>query len=307
MPPLVSIVVPSFNQGRFLAEALESLLAQDYPQLELLVADGGSTDDSREVIDRFADRLAWWSSEPDGGQANGLNRAFDHATGELLGWLNADDTLIAGAVSAAVDALDRNPDALLVYGDAIFVDESGNEKGRFHAEEMNVREMMRRCEDRIVQPGSLFRRSVWEEVGPLNGYFALDFELVARIGMRGRAIRLDRPLATYRLHDTSKSTSHPERAGADFIAMYDRFFARDDVTPEVRAVEAEARSKAYLTGGELLYAGLEMRPARAAFLRALRSHRSRVRLRTLVLIGKTFLPRAVVARLRNAHAAIGGQ
>jgi glycosyltransferase involved in cell wall biosynthesis len=303
MPPLVSIAVPSLNQGAFLEEALESLFAQDYPRLEVVVADGGSSDGSADIIARHAERLAWWASEPDGGQAPGLNRAFAHTSGELLGWLNADDTLLPGAVSAAVGALAEHPEALLAYGDAIFVDADGREQGRFPAGELDVREMMRRCEDRIVQPGMLFRRSVWAEVGPLSGYFALDFELVARIGMRGPAVRLERPLATYRLHPGSKSTSRPELSGADFIAMYDRFFARDDVTSEVRAVEAEARSQAYLTGGELLYAGLELRAARAAFLRAIRTDRRRLRPRTVVLILKTFLPAAAVTWLRGRRAA----
>lgn len=304
MTPLVSIVVPSFNQGRFLEEALRSVIGQDYPRVELLVADGGSTDDSVAVLRRNVDRIAWWYSEPDGGQAAALNRAFARASGEILGWINADDTLLPDAVSAGAAALEARPDALLVYGDAIYIDEEGREMGRFRAGEMDVPEMMRRCQDHVVQPGSLFRRRALELAGPFEGYFCLDFEFVARIGMAAPVVRLDRPLATYRLHGDSKSMSRPELAGADFISMYDRFFARPDVTPEVRAVEMEARSQAYLIAGELLYAGLKMREARSAYLRALRTDIRRLRPRTLTLFAKTFLPRPLVRRLRRARATL---
>src|SRR5690349_7302447 len=107
--PLVSVVVPSFNQAEFLGEALESVLAQTYPRLEVLVVDGGSTDGSPDVIRAFEDRLAWWVSEPDRGQADALNKGFARASGELLTWLSSDDTLLPGAVERLAESFEGDP------------------------------------------------------------------------------------------------------------------------------------------------------------------------------------------------------
>jgi len=123
--PLVTVVTPSYNQAAYLEDAIESVLAQDYPRIEYAVADGGSADGSVEILKRYEDRLAWWTSGPDGGQSAALNTAFARAQGEILGWLNSDDTLLPGAVSRVVAELERDPELALVYGDAEFVDEAG--------------------------------------------------------------------------------------------------------------------------------------------------------------------------------------
>src|SRR5919201_5669401 len=125
--PLVSIVTPSYNQAEFLEETIRSVLDQDYEPIEYAVVDGGSTDGSDEIIRRYEDRLAWWTSEPDGGQPQGLNKGFARSTGELMGFLNSDDTLLPGAVSRLLGELERNPRALAAYGDAVYVDERHGE------------------------------------------------------------------------------------------------------------------------------------------------------------------------------------
>ncbi|WP_322508462.1 glycosyltransferase family 2 protein, partial [Anaerolinea sp.] len=127
---LVNIVTPSFNQARFLEETMLSVLHQDYPHIEYIVVDGGSTDGSVDIIRRYADRLAWWVSEPDRGQTDAINKGFAHAHGEILAWLNSDDTYQPGAVRAAVEALEKHPEAAMVYGDAHYIDENGRVIGR---------------------------------------------------------------------------------------------------------------------------------------------------------------------------------
>lgn len=302
--PVVTIVVPSFGQAAFLEETLVSLLAQDYPRLELIVVDGGSTDGSAEIVRRYADRLAWWTSEPDRGQTDALNKGFTRATGEILGWVCSDDTLLPGAVSAAVDALHLDPDALLVYGDAVLVDEDGRELGPLHARPFDLVEMVRTCQNHVVQPGSLFTRRAWELAGPfeLESHYYFDFELVLRIALAGRAVRIERPLATYRLHAESKSTSATIVKAVDHVRLFDAFFAHSDLPPEARAVEAEARSRSYITAGEYYYAGLELGRARAAYLRGLRLYPRHVGRRTVGLVARSFLPRRVVTAARTHKA-----
>jgi glycosyltransferase involved in cell wall biosynthesis len=143
--PRVSIVVPSFHQARYLEATIRSALDQDYPALELLVIDGGSTDGSVEIIRQYAPRLAYWESGPDRGQCHAINKGLARARGEIVAWLNSDDLLLPGAVQAAVAALAACPEAALVYADGLWIDEAGGcpqsayarqrpaAAGRFHA------------------------------------------------------------------------------------------------------------------------------------------------------------------------------
>jgi glycosyltransferase involved in cell wall biosynthesis len=305
--PLVSVVMPSYQQGRYLDAAIRSVLDQDYPAIELLVLDGGSNDESLDVIRRYEDRLAYWTSGPDGGQADALNRGFARARGELLGWLNADDELLPGAVSAVVEAFAAQPDAVLVYGDNVLVDEDGRKLEPLPARPFDLVEMVRTAQNHVPQPGSLFRREAFERVGPLNeaGYYYFDFELVLSLGLIGQALRLPRALGLYRLHPESKSTGAPVAKARDHLRLYDEIFARADLTPELRAVEQEARSRAELVAGEYLYAGLEPREARALLLRGLRRHPRHLGRRPLSLLARTLLPTTVVRRLRSARAGGG--
>ncbi len=136
--PLVSIITPSYNQGRFLLETIQSVLSQDYPNLEYIIVDGGSTDGSLEIIQHYASQLTWWVSEPDQGQTDAINKGFAHAKGEILAWINSDDTYLPGAVSEAVTFLIAHPEAALVYADANLIDEQGSILGRFPAKQTSL-------------------------------------------------------------------------------------------------------------------------------------------------------------------------
>jgi glycosyltransferase involved in cell wall biosynthesis len=302
--PLVSIVVPSYGQGAFLEETLVSVLAQDYPRLEVLVVDGGSTDDSVDVIRRHAGRLAWWVSEPDRGQADALNKGFARATGDLLGWVCSDDTLLPGAVSAVVAALKAEPAALLAYGDAVVVDAEGRRGDLLPSRPWDLVEMVRTCQNHVVQPGSLFTRRAWELAGPLvvESHYYFDFELVLKLALAGSAVRLQQPLATYRLHAESKSTAGTLIKATDHQRLIAALFARDDLPAAVRAVEREARSRSELTAGEYYYAAGDLARARACYVAGLRLHPAHLDRRSAGLLARTLVPRPLLAAARSARS-----
>jgi len=138
LSPTISVVTPSFNQGRFLEATMRSVLEQSYPKIEYIVVDGGSTDGSQEIIKQYANRLAWWVSEPDNGQTDAINKGFSRATGEIFAWLNSDDTYEPGAMAGAVAFLQKNPEVGMVYGDTNFIDAEGRVIGKFNAQQTSL-------------------------------------------------------------------------------------------------------------------------------------------------------------------------
>jgi len=286
----VSLVTPSYNQAAFLEEAIESVLAQDHGDLEYAVVDGGSSDGSVEIIRRYEDRLAWWTSERDRGQAAALNAAFARASGDALGWLNSDDALLPGAVSRAVQEL--GGDTLLVYGRALFVDERGDEIFPLAARPFDVEAMVRSCANHVVQPGSLFARRAWELAGPFDedAYYFFDFQFVLRLAQLapGSVRPIDATLATYRVHAESKSAGAPLAKARDYVRFADGFLA-DSGLPGAD----DGRRAAYLAAGEYFYDALELGPARRYLLRGFRPTP-----RAASLLAKSFLPRAIVQRAK---------
>lgn len=219
--PLVSIVTPSYNQARFLETTIRSVLEQDYPNLEYIIVDGGSTDGSREIIERYADRLAWWVSERDQGQTDAINKGFARARGEVLAWLNSDDTYQPQAISQAVAFLQANPAVGMVYGDANLIDESGRVIGKFPARQTSYRQL-RRGYVHIPQQAAFFRASLWRQVGPLDPtfYFAMDYDLWVRLARLAPVQYEPRLWANFRLHDTGKSVVADDRCWPEMLRVH---------------------------------------------------------------------------------------
>ena len=223
MPPLVSIVTPSYNQSRFLGATIQSVLNQDYPNFEYIIVDGGSTDGSVEIIKQYANQLAWWVSEPDLGQADAINKGFSHANGEIFAWLNSDDTYQPGAISQAVESLLALPDAALVYGDANLIDEQGNIIGRFPSRQTDLHKLLRGSVN-IPQQTTFFWSRSWNQVGPLDISFhmAMDYDLWVRLAKLASLKYVPRLWANFRLHHEGKSVTMDDRFYPEMIRVYQR-------------------------------------------------------------------------------------
>ena len=292
MRPLVSIVTPSYNQASYLEETIRSVLEQGYEPLEYVVVDDGSTDGSAELAERYADRLTVIRQE-NSGQTAAINRGFAETSGELMGYLNSDDTLLPGALEAMVAELEREPKALLVYGDAHYTDERSERTGYLPAREFDVAQMQRACDNHVVQPSTLWRREAWERYGPFDeaAYYFFDFEFFMQFPPE-RVRRLEQPLSTYRIHPAAKST------GAEGSRL-----ARDHARLAEKLPTREGRSNAYLLGAEFAYEDLDLGRARRYSLQGLRLYPAHACARWLSLAAKSFLPAAVVRRLRARRRA----
>jgi glycosyltransferase involved in cell wall biosynthesis len=205
--PRISVVVPSFNQASFLPRTLDSILGQDYPGLELIVVDGGSTDGSPEVILRYADRLAWWVSEPDHGQADAINKGFGRASGDILAWINSDDLVAPGALHAVAQYFAANPNVDVVYGDRIVIDDQDRELGRWILP-YHSRGILRWV-DFVPQETLYWRRSIWERAGgrlDAGLQFALDWDLILRLlALNAHFVHLPQVLGLFRAHPAQKT------------------------------------------------------------------------------------------------------
>lgn len=204
-PPLVSIITPSFNQAAFLEETLRSVITQDYPKVEYLVVDGGSTDGSVDVIKRHEKEISWWISEKDKGQADAINKGFQRARGEIIGWLNSDDTYKSGILREVVDVFGSDPAIALVYGDVRAIDETGEVINHIRYGDWSLGDLM---EFNIIgQPAVFFRCEALQTAGFLDPHFhlLLDHHLWLRIAKQGKMVHISREWSSARFHREAKN------------------------------------------------------------------------------------------------------
>jgi glycosyltransferase involved in cell wall biosynthesis len=209
------VVIPSFNQAAFLGKAIRSVLDQRYPRVELVVADGGSSDGSRDVIERHVPSLTWWCSEPDKGQANALNKGFARTSGDIMAWLNSDDRLAPGALFRVAAFFSKRPDVEAVYGQRILIDEADRDIGRWILPPHDGRAL--RWVDYVPQETLYWRRDLWKRTGGAldeRYHFALDWDLLLRFRRAGaKMVRLPFFLGLFRVHAAQKTMDSIEATG----------------------------------------------------------------------------------------------
>jgi glycosyltransferase involved in cell wall biosynthesis len=224
MGPLVSIVTPSYQSGRFLERAIESVLSQDYSPIEYIVMDAGSTDGSVGILERYRGRLTYVTAA-DGGAADAINRGFRKSTGSIFAWLNADDLYFPGAVRAAVKHLEDLPGVDVVYGNGVWVDEAGDGIGPYPTLSPFTADALRR-ECGICQPAAFMRREAFAAAGMLDPdlHFAFDYDLWIRLSRDRRFHAMPETMAASRMHRANKSLGGRRKVFEENMAVLRRHY-----------------------------------------------------------------------------------
>jgi glycosyltransferase involved in cell wall biosynthesis len=206
-PPLISIVTPSYEQGRYLERTLYSVLSQRYPRLEYVVQDGGSSDETGAVLERHGHSLSHWASEADAGQADAINRGFAHTGGEIMAYLNSDDLLLPGSLAYVARYFAAHPDVDVLYGHRLLIDEHDRQVGRWVLPRHDDRTLT--LVDFVPQETLFWRREAWRRAGAridVGLRFAIDWDLLLRLREAGaRMVRVPRYLGAFRVHSEQKT------------------------------------------------------------------------------------------------------
>jgi glycosyltransferase involved in cell wall biosynthesis len=206
--PKISIITPSYNQGQYIEETILSVINQDYPNIEYIVMDGGSNDQTVEIIKKYESKITYWVSEKDKGQADAINKGFARATGDILCWLNSDDYFFDGTLKFVAEKLNANKKEIL-FGEVDHIYEPqktikhSNAKNKFDNYNLELY-------DYIIQPGSFWTKKVWEEIGALDQdfHFVFDWDWFVRAKNKNvKFIYFSRVMSMYRVHDSHKTST----------------------------------------------------------------------------------------------------
>jgi glycosyltransferase involved in cell wall biosynthesis len=253
--PLVSVVVPSLNRAKYLIPTIDSILNQDYLNIECIVVDGGSTDESIEILKGYGDRIKW-ISESDNGHADAINKGWHMSEGEILAWLNADDLWnVPGTVSQVIEYFKMHPEVSLVYGECGRIDDGGTQTGMSYIHEWDLQHAVENCDHCIPQPAAFIQRNILEKVGWLDTDFKQkkDHELWLRIGMAGMIRKIPATLAYARkikgLSDDGKTMAR------SCVQVCRKFYSSPHVMSPIRRRKRRALSNSYLKGIEYAFSG----------------------------------------------------
>jgi glycosyltransferase involved in cell wall biosynthesis len=224
--PRISIITPSFNQGRFLERTIRSVLNQGWQNLEHIVIDGASTDGSPEVIRRYDRHLAYWVSEPDRGQTDAVIKGLERATGKYVTWVCSDDVLFPGSLEKMVAALEAHPEAGIVYGGVAFIDEEDRVLKVQSYPDMSLGKLLYEKHSTVAQPSSLIRRRTFDAAGGLDRSlsYCMDYDLWIRLLRQAGCVNLgETVLSGYRLHTRSKTVGSYRKMALEKIAVNRRY------------------------------------------------------------------------------------
>lgn len=223
--PVISIVTPSFNQGQFLEETILSVLNQNYPNLEYFVIDGGSTDNSVEIIQEYASRLTYWESKPDRGQSHAINKGFKMATGELVAWINSDDVLCPGALNQIAFVWKEDPSVGFIHGRSELIDENGAAINKSRGGHFDLIDSLTTSKNPVAQPSTFISLECLKEVGFLDErlHMSMDWDLWLRLGARFSSKFIPDVLSQTRYWSMTKTNTQLIKSGSEHIAIARKF------------------------------------------------------------------------------------
>ncbi|TWJ33024.1 glycosyltransferase family 2 protein [Geobacter argillaceus] len=222
--PKISIVTPSYNQGKYLEKTILSVIEQGYPDLEYIIIDGGSTDESVEIIRKYEKHLAYWVSEPDRGQSHAINKGFARATGEIFGWLNSDDWYHPGTLQTVAEAFAANPDAGAVVGAGEMLYEETGKVNLVEPFPVTLESLYRFVDRYFCQPSCLFTREAWQQCGPLDEslHLAMDLDLWLRIAKKFVFVPIPENLSVSLVHADAKTHAQAPKSIVDACLVINR-------------------------------------------------------------------------------------
>jgi glycosyltransferase involved in cell wall biosynthesis len=205
--PKITIITPSYNQGQYIENTILSILNQDYPNLEYIIIDGGSTDNTVAIIKKYEERIHYWVSEKDSGQSNAINKGFKIASGDIVNWINSDDQLMPGALMSLAKRFQENPDAIMIHGRIEYFGETTP----YYSRNLSVKDIETRYAAHICmpQPATFYRKQLLDEQGLLDEslHFSMDTDLFIRAGLHYTIVQVEDVFSRFRLHAASKSVS----------------------------------------------------------------------------------------------------
>ncbi|HUI88916.1 MAG TPA: glycosyltransferase family 2 protein [Anaerolineales bacterium] len=296
---LVSIVTPSFNQSAYLEQTIRSVLEQGYPDVEYIVMDGASTDGSADIIRKYSSRLAYWVSEKDSGQADAINKGMRRARGEIAAWLNSDDCYLPGALQSAAAAFEANPQATMVYGDMLAVDQTGQTTNQLRYRQLTLEDLL--CFQIIGQPAVFMRRAAFEKANGLdvNFHFMLDHQLWIKLAAQGPIVHVNQTWSAARYHPQAKNRLKAAEFGREAFRILDWAGTRPDLAPILQPVRCRARASAYRVDARYLLDDGQSWNALKAWVDALSIHPPTA-LARLNLLGSSLLNLIGLNRIRIA-------
>ena len=266
---LVSIITPSYNQAKYLEQTILSVLNQDHPRIEYIVVDGASTDGSVDVIKKYAGRLAHWESVKDRGQADAINKGFARATGEIVAWLNSDDYYLPGTISTAVKVFEENPEAVLVYGNMLAVDENGQTFNTLNYIQLTLEDLM--CFQIIGQPAVFMRRSALQKTSGLDltFHFLLDHLLWIQLAKHGKILHVNQTWSAARYHAEAKNVAKAAEFGREAFRILETIAQDKDLAAILYKIDRRAHASAFRVDARYLLDGGLPAKALNAWFRAL--------------------------------------